>query len=79
MYTAKNVRFKLEVAKRGFLQASVGIHGGSKVNRGWEKGELLLYSFLCLPSFCSSSNLKSGTCTTIVHNASVLICLINLV
>ncbi|CAM6035581.1 unnamed protein product, partial [Sphagnum compactum] len=31
VYTAKNVRFELEVAKREFLQASVGIHGGSKV------------------------------------------------
>jgi hypothetical protein len=31
VYTAKNVRLELEVAKREFLQASVGIHGSSKV------------------------------------------------
>ncbi len=48
MYTAKNVRLELEVAKREFLQASVGIRGDSKVcilplmhGGGWW-GELIL-------------------------------------
>jgi hypothetical protein len=40
VYTAKNVRLELEVAKREFLQASVGIRGDNKVKPFllWQKG-----------------------------------------
>ncbi len=51
MYTAENVRLELEVAKREFLQASVGIHGSRKVNGVRRRGELVLYSSFCLPIF----------------------------
>ncbi len=71
MYTAKNVRLELEVAKHEFLQASVGIHGSSKVNGVRRRGELVLYSFFLPSNFCSSSNLIPGICTSIVQKALV--------
>jgi hypothetical protein len=48
VYTAKNVRLELEVAKREFLQASVGIRGDNKVcilplMHGGGRGELILH------------------------------------
>ncbi|CAM6041271.1 unnamed protein product [Sphagnum compactum] len=58
VYTAKNVRLELEVAKREFLQASVGIRGDSKVLLpkilDWYSRELMINSATLLEWVCQN-------------------------
>ncbi|KAH9566253.1 hypothetical protein CY35_04G121600 [Sphagnum magellanicum] len=58
VYTAKNVRLELEVAKREFLQASVGIRGDNKVVLPkileWYSRELVINSAVLLEWVCQT-------------------------
>ncbi|CAK9194829.1 unnamed protein product [Sphagnum troendelagicum] len=58
VYTAKNVRLELEVAKREFLQASVGIRGDNKVLLpkilDWYSRELMINSATLLEWVCQN-------------------------
>jgi hypothetical protein len=64
VYTAKNVRLELEVAKREFLQASVGIRGDSKVLLpkilDWYSRELMINSATLLEWVCQNVPGKLG-------------------
>ncbi|CAM6023277.1 unnamed protein product [Sphagnum balticum] len=58
VYTAKNVRLELDVAKREFLQASVGIRGDNKVVLPkileWYSRELVINSAVLLEWVCQT-------------------------
>ncbi|CAM6046101.1 unnamed protein product [Sphagnum compactum] len=58
VYTAKNVRLELDVAKREFLQASVGIRGDNKVVLPkileWYSRELVINSAVLLEWVCQA-------------------------